>query len=87
MGAQQACCRRWQLPSNYFYVDVPVPAGAPTIRAFFVDANPFIASCVRPTPFYALLFKASAHAKLCTCRHAGTTWRGRSTTRPTSRRM
>jgi hypothetical protein len=29
-------------------VDVPVPAGAPTIRAFFVDANPFIASCAWP---------------------------------------
>ena len=37
--------RRWQLPSNYYYVDMPVPAGAPTIRAFFIDANPFIESC------------------------------------------
>ena len=32
----------WVLPSNYFYEDLPVPAGAPSVRAIFVDANPFI---------------------------------------------
>lgn len=35
--------RRWQIPSNYFLVDLPTVTGGPKIRAFFVDANPFIA--------------------------------------------
>ncbi len=37
--------RRWQIPSNYFLVDLPTTAGGPKIRAFFIDANPFIARC------------------------------------------
>ncbi len=32
----------WVLPTNYFTVELPVPAGAPSIQATFVDANPFI---------------------------------------------
>ncbi|KAK9918357.1 hypothetical protein WJX75_003475 [Coccomyxa subellipsoidea] len=35
---------KWQIPSNYFLVDLPTVAGGPKIRAFFVDTNPFIAS-------------------------------------------
>ncbi|KAK9919104.1 hypothetical protein WJX75_009438 [Coccomyxa subellipsoidea] len=35
---------KWQIPSNYFLVDLPTVTGGPKIRAFFVDANPFIAS-------------------------------------------
>lgn len=33
---------RWYLPETYYTVDLPTPAGGPTIRAIFVDANPFI---------------------------------------------
>ena len=49
-SARSDCCGlhiqfspcRWQLPSNYYTVNLPGPTGGPTIQATFVDANPFI---------------------------------------------
>ncbi|CAL8463801.1 g3335 [Coccomyxa elongata] len=42
---------KWQMKTtggsgNYFFADLPSVAGGPKIRAFFVDANPFIAACL-----------------------------------------
>jgi hypothetical protein len=49
-------CNRWVINDTYFYVDFPPVAGGPTIRALFVDANPFIEKCA---PFAPLLFATS----------------------------
>lgn len=42
LPSYRAPADRWQLPSNYFSVDLPTVSGGPTIRAVFVDENPFI---------------------------------------------
>ncbi|BDA48911.1 probable tartrate-resistant acid phosphatase type 5 [Coccomyxa sp. Obi] len=35
---------KWQIPQQYFSVDLPTVANGPKIKAFFIDSTPFIAA-------------------------------------------